>query len=403
MSTTRVRTQVGIVGAGPAGLLLGRMLSRAGVDNVILERRDRRHCEGRVRAGVLEQGTVDLLAELEVDGRLRREGLVHGGIELRWGREGDRHAFRVAMDELTDGRTVTVYGQTEIVKDLIAARLASGEPLHFDAEVTELDGFLDPAGRPRLVAQAGDGERLEVDCELVVAADGFHGIGRRSLPAGRFATFERTHPFAWLGVLAEVAPSCEELIYSHHDRGFAMHSMRSPHVSRLYLQVDPGDDVANWSDERIWEELATRLSLDGWSLGTGPVLEKSITPMRSFVAAPMRHGRLLLAGDAAHIVPPTGAKGLNLAAWDVRVLGEALTASLKDGDDALLDAYSETCLRRIWRAQDFSFWMTSLLHRAPGDGDGILAELQRSRLRYVSTSEAAARSLAENYVGMEQV
>jgi len=403
VSTTRVRTRVGIVGAGPAGLLLGRMLSRAGVDNVILERRDRAYCEARIRAGVLEQGTVDLLAELGVDQRLRREGLVHGGIELRWGHDGDRHAFHVAMDELTGGRTVTVYGQTEIVKDLIAARLDSGEPLWFDAEVTELEGFLDPAGRPRLVAQSTDGERLEVDCELAVAADGFHGIGRRVVPASRTTTFERTHPFAWLGVLAEVAPSCEELIYSHHDRGFAMHSMRSPQISRLYLQVDPRDDLANWSDERIWEELAIRLSFDGWSLRTGPVLEKSITPMRSFVATPMRHGRLFLAGDAAHIVPPTGAKGLNLAAWDVRVLGEALTASLKRGEDALLDAYSETCLRRIWRAQDFSFWMTSLLHRAPDDEDGIMAELQRSRLRYVSTSEAAARSLAENYVGMERV
>lgn len=406
-----MRTGVGIVGAGPAGLLLGRMLDRAGIDNVIVERRDRAYCEARIRAGVLEQGTVDLLAELEIDARLRREGLVHGGIELRFGgdaSEREREGHRIAMDELTGGRTVTIYGQTEVVKDLIAARLADGGPLLFETAAEAIEGFRDDDGRARIVARAGgdgdDGERIAIDCELVVACDGFHGVGRQAAAAhdGALQTVEHTYPFAWLGVLAEVAPSCEELIYAHHERGFALHSMRSPEVSRLYLQVAPDDELANWSHDRIWEELSTRLALDGWTLRTGPIVETSITPMRSFVAAPMRRGALFLAGDAAHIVPPTGAKGLNLAAWDVRVLGAAIAAALNDGDARGLDAYSATSLRRVWRAQDFSYWMTSLLHRAPGD-DRFMADLQRSRLRWVCRSEAGARSLAENYVGLETV
>lgn len=399
----QMRTQVAIVGAGPAGLLLGRMLDRAGIDNVIVERRDRAYCEARIRAGVLEQGTVDLLAELGVDARLRREGLVHGGIELRFGSddgEREREGHRIAMDELTGGRSVTIYGQTEVVKDLFAARLAGGGELRFEAQVDAIEGF--DGGAPRVVGRV-DGAPFALACDLVVACDGFHGVGRTAVGGERLRSFERTYPYGWLGILAQVAPSTEELIYAHHARGFAMHSMRSPQVSRLYLQVDPGDDVANWSDDRIWEELSIRLALDGWTLQSGPIVEKSITPMRSFVAAPMRHGRLFLAGDAAHIVPPTGAKGLNLAAWDVRVLGQAIVASVQGGDDALLDAWSETCLRRVWRAEDFSYWMTSLLHRAPDDADGFMAQLQRSRLRYVTRSEAAARSLAENYVGMEEI
>jgi p-hydroxybenzoate 3-monooxygenase len=394
-------TRVGIVGAGPAGLLLGRMLDRAGIDNIILERRDRAYCEARIRAGVLEQGTVDLLAELEIDDRLRREGLVHGGIELRWGHDGAREAYRVPMADLTGGRHVTVYGQTEVVKDLIAARLAEGGDLRFEATVEAIAGF-DGDGRPRLTGTGPGGAPLDVRCELVVACDGFHGVGRTTV-ADRVTTAERTYPYAWLGVLAHVAPSCDELIYAHHDRGFAMHSMRSPQVSRLYLQVDPDEDLDRWPDDRIWEELAVRLALEGWSLDTGPIAEKSITPMRSFVSWPMRHGSLLLAGDAAHIVPPTGAKGLNLAAADVRVLGPAIVDALAGGDPRGLDAYSETCLRRVWRAQDFSFWMTSMLHRDPEDADGFRAGLQRSRLRYVASSEAAARSLSENYVGLEAV
>jgi p-hydroxybenzoate 3-monooxygenase len=389
------RTQVAVVGAGPAGLLLGRTLDRAGVDNVVLERRDRAYCEARIRAGVLEQGTVDLLADLGADARLRREGLVHGGIELRFGGE----AHRIAMDDLTGGRTVTIYGQTEVVKDLIALRLECGGPLRFETEVTGIEGL--DGGRAAVHHRDADGREHRLEADWVVACDGFHGVGRSAVPAGDLRVLERTYPYAWLGVLADVAPSCDELIYAHHDRGFAMHSMRSPTVSRLYLQVDPVDDIAAWSDDRIWDELATRMELDGWSLRTGPVLEKSILPMRSFVASPMRHGRLLLAGDAAHIVPPTGAKGLNLAASDVRLLGPALVAAALEGDERLLDTYSERCLERVWRAEDFSYWMTTMLHRAPDDVDGFGCALQRSRLRYVSTSEAAARSLAENYVGME--
>lgn len=417
-----MRTRVAIVGAGPAGLLLGRMLDRAGVENVILERRDRAYCEARIRAGVLEQGTVDLLASLGVDARLREQGLVHGGIELRFGADGserERFGHRIAMDELTGGRSVTIYGQTEVVKDLIAARLADGGPLLFEAGVEAIERFRD-GGRPRLIARDAAGERLEIDCEFIAACDGFHGVGRaaagagggaaaragggaRASASGGLAAREHVYPFAWLGILAEVAPSCEELIYAHHERGFALHSMRSPSVSRLYLQVPPDEDLAQWSDDRIWEELATRLALDGWTLESGPIVEKSITPMRSFVASPLRHGSLFLAGDAAHIVPPTGAKGLNLAAWDVRVLGEALIAALRDGSDSGLEHYSATALRRVWRAQDFSFWMTSLLHRDPADRDGFTTDLQRSRLRYVTQSESAARSLAENYVGLEAV
>lgn len=400
-----MRTEVAIIGAGPAGLLLGRLLDRAGIDNAIFERSDRAHCEGRIRAGVLEQGTVDLLAELGADARLRREGLVHGGIELRHGTdasERERRSHRVAMDELTGGRTVTVYGQTAIVRDLIAARLADGGPLLFETEATAIEGFDDSQGRPRVRATTPEGEPLTIDCALVVACDGFHGAGRRAV-AARVQHYERTWPYAWLGVLADVAPSCEELIYAHHERGFALHSMRSRTVSRLYLQVDPADDIANWSDDRIWEELSVRLALDGWTLQTGPITEKSILPMRSYVATPLRHGSLLLAGDAAHIVPPTGAKGLNLAAADVRAIGAAIVASRRDGDERPLAACSEQCLRRVWRAQDFSYWMTSLLHREPGDADGFGAQLQRSRLRWIASSEAGARTLAENYVGLEDV
>lgn len=398
-----MQARVAIVGAGPAGLLLGRILDLAGVDNVILEARDRAYCEARLRAGVLEQGTTDLLAALGADDRLRREGLVHGGIELRFG--GARH--RIAMDELTGGRHVTVYGQTEVVKDLIALRLAGGGPLEFSTEVTEIGGFASQGDRPWVTARpagpAPSGDGVRVEAEVVVAADGFHGIGRRSVPGSALSVRQHTYPYAWLGILADVAPSCDELVYCFHDRGFALHSMRSERVSRLYLQVDPDEDLAEWPDDRVWEELARRLAVDGWSLAEGPVREKSITPMRSFVAAPMRHGALFLAGDAAHIVPPTGAKGLNLAASDVQVLGRALVASLVDGDDRLLDSYSDTCLRRVWRAQDFSYTMTTMLHRDPADRDGYLAELQRARLAQVVSSPAAARSLAENYVGLDVI
>src|SRR3954454_11569363 len=387
-----VRTQVGIVGAGPAGLVLAQLLHLQGIDSVVLEARDREYVQQRVRAGVLEQNTVDLLREAGVAERLDREGIVHHGIELRFDGEG----HRIAMSDLTGGRAIWIYGQQEVVKDLINAWLASGAALHFEGSgvaVHDVDG-----DAPRITYTSADGAAQELRCDVIAGCDGFHGICRAAMGAQRRAIAEREYLFGWLGILADGAPPTEELIYAYHDRGFAMHSLRSPTLSRLYLQVDPHDDIANWPDDRIWEELHLRLAADGWSLTEGPIVEKGITPMRSFVAAPMRRGRLFLAGDAAHIVPPTGAKGLNLAVNDVRVLAEALTAFYERGSTTGLDAYSETCLQRVWRVQDFSTYMTTLLHRHGGDlfDDG----LQRARLRYVTSSEAAARSLAENYVGL---
>lgn len=392
--TAVTRTQVVVVGAGPAGLLLGRMLDLAGVDNIVVEARSRGYCEERLRAGILEHGTATLLRDLGAGARLDVEGLVHGGIELRFAGSG----HRIPMDELT-GRSVTVYGQTEVVKDLIALRLEGGGPLHFDTAVATIEDFAE-GGHPLVRANRADGSPFVLQPEVVVAADGFHGVGRQVVGERALTVRRQEYPYAWLGILADVAPSCEELIYCHHDRGFALHSMRSPTVSRLYLQVGTDEQLDQWPDDRVWEELATRFAMDGWTLQTGPVLDKSITPMRSFVATPMRHGNLFLAGDAAHIVPPTGAKGLNLAAADVSVLGAALVDHFEARNDAGLDTYAETCLRRVWRAQDFSYTMTTMLHRAPGDADGYLAELQRARLAYVCSSEAAARSLAENYVGI---
>ena len=385
------RTQVAIIGAGPAGLLLGHLLHRDGIETVIVEARSREYCEARIRAGVLEQGTREVLIGADVGERMQTEGLVHGGIHLRF--DGESH--HIPMDELTGGRCVTVYGQTEVVKDLIAARLASGAPLLFECDevaVHELD-----SASPRVTYSHG-GERHQLNAEVIAGCDGFHGICRPAIPASVLKVWERVYPFAWLGILADVAPSTDELIYARHDRGFALHSMRSPHVSRLYIQVEPDDDIANWSDARIWEELQLRLAHDGWTLQEGPVADKSITPMRSFVAAPMRYGSLFLAGDAAHIVPPTGAKGLNLAAADVTVLAEALVEKF-GGSETAVDAYSSRCLRRVWRAQHFSWWMTSMLHVDPHDDD-YGAQLQRSQLRYVCGSTAAALSLAENYVGL---
>jgi p-hydroxybenzoate 3-monooxygenase len=391
--TTTVRTQVAIVGAGPAGLLLSHLLGLAGIDSVIVEARSREYVEQRLRAGVLEQPTVDLLRSTGLGERLDREGLEHGGIYLQF--DGERH--HVDFRDLTGGAAVTVYGQTEVVKDLIVARLAAGQHLEFgvsDTEVDELTG-----DRPVIRYTTADGERVELRCEAVAGCDGFHGICRPSVPPGLLTVRERAYPYAWLGILADVPPSTDELIYAHHPHGFAMHSMRSPEVSRLYLQVDPSEDLANWPDERIWAELDLRLGVDGWELKHGPVRDKSVTPMRSFVSAPMRHGRLFLAGDAAHIVPPTGAKGLNLAVADVTVLSEALVALVRDRRGELADAYSDTCLRRVWRATHFSWWMTSMLHTQPG-GDNLESELQLSQLRYVTSSRAAATSLAENYVGL---
>jgi p-hydroxybenzoate 3-monooxygenase len=389
-----VRTQVGIVGAGPAGLTLARILETEGIDSVIVEARSREHCEHRIRAGVIEQRNADLLGEIGVGERLAREGIVHDGIYLQF--EGERH--RMPFRELV-GRSIVIYGQTEVVKDLIAARIESGLPLLFEAEavsVSEID-----TDRPR-VSFTNGGASDELECDVVAGCDGFHGVCRQAIPAGVLSTFEREYPFGWLGILAEVEPSMDELVYAHHERGFALLSLRSPALSRYYLQVAHDEDVAGWSDERVWEELQLRTALEGWTLREGPVLEKGVTGMRSFVAEPMQHGRLYLAGDAAHIVPPTGAKGLNLAMADVRVLAEAIVHRVRTGSDALLDAYSRECLRRVWRAEHFSWWMTSMLHRPPGD-DPFDLRLRLSQLRYVTTSESAARSLAENYIGLEAV
>ena len=387
-----MRTQVGIVGAGPAGLLLSHLLALRGVDSVVLEARSRDYVEKRIRAGVLEQGTVDTLVSTGAGDRLRREGLVHHGIELRFG--GQPH--RIAFDRLVPGRAVTIYGQQEVVKDLIAARLAAGGQIVFEAARVAPEDIA--ASRPA-ISFSHAGRRQRLDCDVIAGCDGFHGVCRRAIPDGVLTEFRRDYPFAWLGVLAEVAPSCDELIYAYSDRGFALHSMRGPALSRFYLQVDPHEDMAKWPDERFWDELRARIeTVPGWRLRTGPVLEKVLTPMRSFVAEPMRYGNLYLAGDAAHIVPPTGAKGLNLAAFDVGVLTEALAAWYSDGSTALLDEYSATCLRRVWRVQHFSWWMTTLLHTSGGDGYG--RRLQMSQLEYVCGSDAAATSLAENYVGL---
>ena len=384
-----MRTQVGIVGAGPAGLLLAHLLGRDGIESVVVERRSREHLERRVRAGVLEQGTADLLDAAGVGERMRREGMVHHGIELRFG--GDGH--RIDFAALTGGHGITVYGQQEVVKDLLAAREAAGALPLFECEDVEPAGL--DGDRPA-VRFTHAGERHELQCEIVAGCDGSHGVCRPSLPEGALVAYEREYPFAWLGILAEVAPSTEELIYARHERGFALHSMRSPVLSRFYLQCERDADPGDWPDERIWDELRTRLALD---LASGPIVETGVTPMRSFVVEPMQSGRLFLAGDAAHIVPPTGAKGLNLAVADVRVLAAALRDHFAAGDDAGLRAYSDTCLRRVWRAEHFSWWMTSMLHRFP-DGAGFEEKLQRSQLEYVVGSEAAATTLAENYVGL---
>ena len=388
-----MRTQVAIVGAGPAGLLLSHLLRIAGIESVVLETRSREYCEQRIRAGVLEQGTVDTLNEAGLGARMQREGLVHHGIELLFGRK--RH--RIDMTSLTGGRTITVYGQHEVVHDMIDAAIDHRQPLYFDVSDVSLH---DVATSTPWVQFTHDGEMQRIDCDYIAGCDGFHGVSRASIPADVLQTFERVYPYAWLGILADAAPTCDELVYAHHERGFALFSMRSADVTRLYLQCRPDEDVAQWSDERIWRELQTRFENDdGWLPAIGTVTQKGVTPMRSFVTEPMQYGRLFLAGDAAHIVPPTGAKGMNLAVADVRVLAKALAAHYRDGDDTRLDAYSTTCLERVWRAEHFSYFMTNMLHPS-FDETPFVNRLKLSELRYVTRSDAAARMLAENYVGL---
>jgi p-hydroxybenzoate 3-monooxygenase len=388
-----MRTQVAIVGAGPAGLLLGHLLHRAGIDNVIVERHDRRYAEERIRAGVLEQGTIDTLDEAGVGERMHREGLPHEGIELLF----DRKRHRIDLTALSGGRAIVVYGQHEVVKDLIAARAESGRPLLFEASdvaVHDLD-----TDHPSVTC-VHDGAEVTIDCDYVAGCDGFHGICRPAIPARALKTFDRIYPFAWLGILAEAEPSSHELVYANHERGFALFSMRSEKITRLYVQCEPDEDIKQWSDDRIWSELHTRLATDdGWKVNEGPILQKGVTPMRSFVCEPMQYGRLFLAGDSAHIVPPTGAKGMNLAVADVRMLSKALIAHYAANDDAKLAAYSQTCLKRVWRAEHYSWWMTSMLHRFP-ESTPFMDRVQRSELAYVTSSEAGGRVIAENYVGL---
>ncbi|MEV7103845.1 4-hydroxybenzoate 3-monooxygenase [Streptomyces atroolivaceus] len=387
-----MHTTVGIIGGGPAGLLLSRLLHRAGVDCVVLESRDRAYVEQRQRAGILEQSTVDALREVGAAERLDAEGLVHDGVELRW--EGRAH--RIDFPSLTGGRRVWVYAQTEVVKDLVALQLADGAALHFGAEVRSVEGA--DTGRPT-IRYSHEGQDRTLTCDYVVGCDGFHGVTRAAVPEGVRRTYERVYPYSWFGILADVAPSCDELVYAHSPRGFALHSMRSPEVSRMYLQVPNGTDPADWPDKRIWDELDARFALDGWKLDRGPITSRSVLPMRSSVTEPMRYGRVFLAGDAAHIVPPTGAKGLNLAAADVVVLGRALIRQHRTGASDLLDSYSETCLRRVWRAEHFSYFMTTTLHTDP-DQSPFDTRLQIAQLDRIAASPHAAAELAMNYAGL---
>ena len=387
-----MRTRVVIVGASPAGLLLAHLLDMEGIESVLIERRSPDYVLGRIRAGVLESSSVDLLKEVGLGERIQAEGEEHRGIYLQWPEE--RHHIDF-VDHV--GRPVWVYGQTEVTKDLMVARERAGQQSFYDVDDVAVHDI--ESEHPSVTFTDSDGKQRRVAADAVAGCDGFHGPCRQAFPAHLQRSWERVYPYAWLGVLADVHPSTDELIYAWHPDGFALHSIRSESVSRFYLQVDPDDDVANWSDDRIWEALSTRLGhgQNGWHLDAGPITDKSVLPMRSFVTTPMRHGRLFLAGDAAHIVPPTGAKGLNLAFADVAVLSEALAALLRDGSSALVDSYSATALRRVWRCTHFSWWMTSMLHAS---GDEFDAQLQLSQLRYVTSSHAAAAGLAENYAGL---
>ena len=388
-----IRTQVGIIGAGPAGLMLSLLLAREGIDSVVLENRSREEIESTIRAGVLEQGTVDLMTELGLGERMRREGAVHHGIELRFGGKG----HRIDFTELTGGRGIILYPQHEVIKDCIAGRLEQGGTILFSVGDVRLENIASNGPSIRCIHE---GEQVELHCDFIAGCDGFHGVSRASLPEASSRVFSRSYPFGWLGILMEAPPSSSELIYAYSERGFALVSTRSPELQRLYIQCDPNDDIANWSDQMILDELQARLAThDGWELEVGPVTQKSILAMRSFVIEPMQYGRLFLAGDAAHIVPPTGAKGLNLAVADVRHLARALARFYLHHESDLLEAYSTTCVRRVWRAEHFSWWMTSMLHRF-SDDDAFQQRMQRAQLDYTVASRAASMSLAENYVGL---
>ena len=388
---TAIRTQVGIIGAGPAGLVLAHLLQRQGIESFVLESRSRDYVEHRMRAGLLEQGTVDLLCSEGVGDRLTREALVHHGIEVMV--NGLRH--RIPLTELT-GKSVFIYGQHEVVKDLIHARLAAGGQILFETEAVSIERL--DAERPTIrYTSAGNVHELQAD--FVVGCDGFHGVSRAAIPTGAVTEYLRIYPFSWLGIFASVPPSNDELIYCYSSRGFALHSMRSPQLTRLYLQCTNQDVIAEWPDERIWEELHARFSAQDWSLREGPIVEKSITDMRSYVVEPMQFQRLFLAGDAAHIVPPTGAKGMNLAIFDAKVLASALGVFYREGRMDPLDSYSRTCLRRVWRVQHFSWWYSAMLHRVDTE-DAFEERLQLSQLQYLTSSRAAMTTLAENYVGL---
>lgn len=387
-----MHTQVAIIGAGPAGLLLSQLLHVHGISSVVLERRDRTYVEGRIRAGILEQIAQDLMREAGVATNMDRDGLVHHGIELSL--DGARQ--RVDLSGHTGGKAVMVYGQTQVVHDLIEARIATQGDLRFEAENVQLENLTD--GDHATIRFRHNGEDQVLTADFVAGCDGFHGVSRQSIPADILKVYEKVYPFAWLGILADAPPPADELIYARHPRGFALFSMRSATVARHYIQVTPDTDPEDWPDEKIWDELEARLA-DGTTVPRGPLRDKSVTPMRSFVAEPMRHGRLFLAGDAAHIVPPTGAKGLNLAASDVHYLTRALTAFYRDGDSAALDAYSEQALARVWKAERFSWWMTTMLHTMPAD-QAFESRIHRADLAYVLGSEAALTTLAENYVGL---
>ncbi|MFD2522451.1 4-hydroxybenzoate 3-monooxygenase [Emticicia soli] len=387
-----VKTQVGIIGAGPAGLTLALLLRKHGIEAIILENRSREYVQSRVRAGLLEQNTVDIYKDLGVADRLLREGLVHHGVYLSF----DGQRTRIPFGELTGGRNITIYGQQEVVKDLTDVWLAGGGQIYFETPALKIENF--ETNNPEIHFEHG-GETGVLKCDFVAACDGFHGIGRKTLPPDTYREYTVTYPFSWLGILAHVAPSTEELIYAYHERGFALHSLRSDKISRLYIQVDNTEHIDNWPDDRIWEELSIRLGTEGWTLKTGPIFEKGITPMRSFFTDNMQAGRLFLAGDAAHIVPPTGGKGLNLAVADVKHLADGFVGYYQKNSAKALDNYSATALKRIWRAQDFSNFMTTLFHKQDQHGS-FQYQLQKAKFDYIKLSKAYATTIAENYVGL---